>query len=153
LGRGIEAGATNDLAALPDRINKAGTMMKKIIFAGLALMIMTPALAQDTMEDGSMVVLPISAQQCNLPSAPPPIPEVPQKSDLLTAQKGVKKFQADMIVYRECINHEVLSEELSDGNRQAITNAHNYSVDMEERVAGMFNEAVRAYKANLAKDG
>ena len=126
--------------------------MKKIIFTGLALMIMTPALAQDTMEDGSMVVLPISAQQCNLPSAPPPIPEVPEKSDLLAAQKGVKKFQADMIVYRECINHEVLSEELSDGNRQAITNAHNYSVEMEERVAGMFNEAVRAYKANLAKD-
>ena len=126
--------------------------MKKIIFAGMALMMMTPALAQDTMEDGSMVVLPISAQQCNLPSAPPPIPEVPEKSDLLAAQKGVKKFQADMIVYRECINHEVMSEELSDGNRQAITNAHNYSVDMEERVAGMFNEAVRAYKANLAKD-
>jgi hypothetical protein len=24
-------------------------------------------------------------------------------------------------------------------------------VDMEERVAAMFNEAVRAYKANLAK--
>ena len=126
--------------------------MKKIIFAGMALMMMTPALAQDTMEDGSMVVLPISAQQCNLPSAPPPIPEVPEKSDLLAAQKGVKTFQADMIVYRECINHEVMSEELSDGNRQAITNAHNYSVDMEERVAGMFNEAVRAYKANLAKD-
>lgn len=126
--------------------------MKKIIFAGMALIIMTPALAQDTMEDGSMVVLPISAQQCNLPSAPPPIPEVPEKSDLLAAQKGVKKFQADMIVYRECINHDVMSDELSDGNRQAITNAHNYSVDMEERVAGMFNEAVRAYKANLAKD-
>lgn len=125
--------------------------MKKIIFAGLALMI-TPALAQDTMEDGSMVVLPISAQQCNLPAAPPPIPETPEKSDLLEAQKGVKQFQADMIVYRECINHDVMSDELSDGNRQAITNAHNYSVDMEERVAAMFNEAVRAYKANLAKD-
>ena len=124
--------------------------MKKIIFAGMALMMMTPALAQDTMEDGSMVVLPISAQQCNLPSAPPPIPEVPEKSDLLAAQKGVKKFQADMIVYRECINHEVMSEELSDGNRQAITNAHNYSVDMETRVATMFNEAVRAYKAAQA---
>jgi len=41
-----------------------------------------------------------------------------------------------------------LSKDLSDGNRQAITNAHNYSVDMEERVADMFNEAVRAYKKN-----
>ena len=116
------------------------------------LVAMTPAMAQEAMDDGSIVVLPIAAQQCNLTSAPAAIPEVPTKDDLLLAQKGVKKFQADMEVYRECINHEVLSEDLSDGNRQAITNAHNYSVEMEERVAGMFNEAVRAYKKNLAKD-
>lgn len=126
--------------------------MKRIIFTGLMLVAMAPAMAQETMSDGSMVVLPITAQQCNLASAPPPIPEVPIKEDLLLAQKGVKKFQGDMEAYRACINHDVLSDELSDGNRQAITNAHNYSVEMEERVAGMFNEAVRAYKANLAKD-
>ena len=126
--------------------------MKRIIFTGLMLVAMAPAMAQETMDDGSMVVLPIPAQQCNLPSAPAPIPEVPIKEDLLVAQKGVKKFQGDMEVYRACINHDALSEELSDGNRKAITNAHNYSVEMEERVAGMFNEAVRAYKANLAKD-
>ena len=126
--------------------------MKRIIFTGLMLVAMAPAMAQETMDDGSMVVLPIPAQQCNLPSAPAPIPEVPIKEDLLVAQKGVKKFQGDMEVYRACINHDALSEELSDGNRQAMTNAHNYSVEMEERVAGMFNEAVRAYKANLAKD-
>ena len=130
--------------------------MKKNILTGFALMVMSAAfapvvMAQEEMEDGSMVVLPITAQQCNLPSAPPPIPEAPEKSDLLLAQKGVKSFQAEMLKYRECINYEVLSKELSDGNRQAITNAHNYSVDMEERVAGMFNEAVRAYKENLAK--
>ncbi len=126
--------------------------MKKFIFAGLMLIVLTPAMAQEVMKDGSMVVLPIPAQQCNLPSAPPPIPEVPVYDDLIKAQKGVKAFQAKMETYRACINHDVLSDELSDGNRQAITNAHNYSVDMEERVAGMFNEAVRAYKANKAKD-
>ena len=130
--------------------------MKNIIFTGLAVIALSvgfvqSATAQD-MPDGSAVVLPIQSQQCNIPSAPPPIPEVPQKSDLLQAQKGVKRFQTEMIEYRECVNHDVLSEELTDGNRQAITNAHNYSVDMEERVAGMFNEAVRAYKANLPKD-
>ena len=116
------------------------------------LVALTPAMAQETMDDGSMVVLPIPAQQCNLPNAPPPIPEVPIKADLLAAQKGVKAFQTDMEVYRQCINKDESSEELSDGNRQAMTNAYNYSVDMEERVAGMFNEAVRAYKKNLAKD-
>ena len=126
--------------------------MKKIIFAGLMAAVLTPAMAQKVMNDGSTVVLPILTQQCNLPSAPPPLPEVPVYDDLMLAQKGVKTFQADMEKYRECLNHDVLSDELSDGNRQAITNAHNYSVDMEERVAGMFNEAVRAYKADKAKD-
>lgn len=126
--------------------------MNRIILTGLMMMALTPVMAREVMDDGSMVVLPITAQQCNLPSAPPPIPEVPVKQDLLLAQKGVKNFQAAMEEYRACVNHDVLSDELSDGNRQAITNAHNYSVDMEERVAAMFNEAVRAYKANLAKD-
>jgi len=112
------------------------------------LVAIAPAVAQEAMDDGSIVVLPIPAQQCNLPNAPPPIPEVPEKADLLQAQKGVKNFQTDMEEYRACVNHDALSDELSDGNRQAITNAHNYSVEMEERVATMFNEAVRAYKKN-----
>jgi hypothetical protein len=77
---------------------------------------------------------------------------VPVKDDLLKAQKGVKSFQADMIVYRECINKDAQSNELTDGNKVAITEAHNYSIDKEEKVAEMFNVAVRAYKANLAKD-
>ena len=126
--------------------------MKRVIFTGLVMMVSMAAMAQEVMEDGSKVVLPLEAQQCALPSAPPPIPEVPEKPDLLAAQKNVKQFQADMEVYRTCVNKDMNSDELSSGNRQAISNAHNYSVDMEERVAGMFNEAVRAYKANQAKN-
>ena len=124
--------------------------MKRTMFASLVLMVSMAAMAQEVMEDGSMVVLPLETQQCDLPSAPAPIPDVPEKSDLLAAQKNVKQFQADMEVYRTCLDKDADSEELSSGNRQAISNAHNYSVDMEERVAGMFNEAVRAYKANQA---
>jgi hypothetical protein len=131
-------------------------MMKKYIFAGLAIVALGSVIVQDALaqeiNDGSAVVLPIEAQQCKVPNAPPPIPEVPVKDDLLKAQKGVKTFQADMIVYRECINKDAQSNELTDGNKVAITNAHNYSIDMEERVAEMFNVAVRAYKANLAKE-
>ena len=123
-------------------------MMKRVIFAGLVLMVSIAAMAQDVMEDGSKVILPVEAQQCNLPSAPPPIPEIPEKSDLLAAQKNVKQFQADMEGYRACVNKDAENPEMSSGNRQAISNAHNYSVDMEERVATLFNEAVRAYKAN-----
>ena len=124
-------------------------MMKRIIFTGLVLMVSMIALAQEG-DDGSRVVLPIEAQACRLPSAPPPIPEVPVKEDLLKAQKMVKQFQADMAEYRACIDKDVDSEELTWGNQQAILSAHDYSVDMEERVAAMFNEALRAYKASIA---
>ena len=51
--------------------------MKSLIFASLALMVSTAAIAEEVMDDGSLVVLPVEAQQCDLPSAPPPIPETP----------------------------------------------------------------------------
>jgi len=126
-------------------------MMKKMIFAGLILMSSMAALAQDVMDDGSMVVLPLEAQACNLPSAPPPIPDPPLKEDLLKAQKLIKQFQGEMAEYRECVNKDMDSGELTKGNKMAIGNAHDYSVDMEERVANMFNDSLRTYKANLAK--
>ena len=56
-----------------------------------------------------------------------------------------------MEAYRTWINKDAESGELTQGNLMAISNAHDYSVGMEERVAEMFNEALRAYKAGLAK--
>ena len=127
--------------------------MKKIIFTALALMVSMTAMAQeDTLGDGSRVVLPLQAQACTLPSAPPPIPEIPVKEDLLKAQKYVKAFQADMAEYRACIDMDAGSAELSWGNQQAILRAHDYSVEMEERVAAMFNEALQVYKASKATE-
>ena len=126
--------------------------MIRVICASLVLMASMTAMAQSEMEDGSKVVLPVEAQQCALPSAPPPIPEAAIKEDLLKAQKNVKQFQADMEVYRTCINKDADSGELSTGNQLAISNAHNYSVEMEQRVADMFNEAVRAFKASQASN-
>jgi len=126
-------------------------MKKKILFAVLALTASMAATAQEVMEDGSKVVLPLEAQSCVLPTAPPPIPEVPTKDDMITAQKHVKQFQGDMENYRTCINKDVESGNLTKGNLLAIENAHNYSVDMETRVANLFNDALHAYKANMAK--
>ena len=125
--------------------------MKRIIFAGLILMTSMVAFAQDLMDDGSVVVLPLEAQACNLPSAPPPIPDPPIKEDLLKAKKLIKQFQADMELYRSCVNKDAESGELTKGNLMAIANAHDYSVDMEERVAAIFNDALKVYKASLAK--
>src|SRR5690554_544441 len=133
-------------------------ILKSFVSMAFGLVLVQGVFAQEVVGDGSTVVLPIESQSCNLPSAPAAIPEVPEKEDLLKAQTNVKNFQAAMIEYRDCINlykntDELFNDpELTDGNRQAITEAHNYSVDMEERVAAMFNEAVRAYKAGLSKD-
>ena len=133
-------------------------ILKSFVALAFGLVLVQGAFAQEVVGDGSTVVLPIESQSCNLPSAPPAIPDAPVKDDLLKAQQNVKDFQAAMIAYRECINLHKNNDELvndpdlTNGNRQAITEAHNYSVDMEERVADMFNEAVRAYKAGLSKD-
>jgi len=126
-------------------------MKKMILVAGLALTASMAALAQEVMEDGSKVVLPLEAQSCVLPTAPPPIPDPPTKDDMLTAQKHVKQFQVDMENYRTCINKDAQSGNLTQGNLLAIENAHNYSVDMETRVATLFNDALHSYKANVAK--
>jgi hypothetical protein len=122
-------------------------MMKKLILTGLALVFSMAASAQDGTDDGTRVVLPIETQQCKLPSAPPPIPEVPVKDELIAAQKQVKRFQGEVAEYRACLEKDQDSPDLTWGNQQAIANAYDYSVDMETRVADMFNEALRAYKA------
>ena len=49
-----------------------------------------------------------------------------------------------------CLEKDQDSPDLTWGNQQAIANAYDYSVDMETRVAEMFNEALRAYKAAQA---
>jgi hypothetical protein len=125
--------------------------MKRVIFTGLVLAASMTAVAQDVMQDGSKVVLPLEAQACNLPSAPPPIPDPPVKEELLKAKKLIAEFQEEMVVYRNCIEKDIETGELSQGNLQAISNAYDYSVGMEERVATMFNEALRAYKASIAE--
>ena len=101
------------------------------------------ALAQ---EDGSEIILPLEAQTCNLPSAPARIPEEPSYDDLVKAKDNVTEFQEALVVYRECLDGSE-ADDLTDGNRIALNQAHNYSVEMEERVAEQFNVAVRAYKA------
>jgi hypothetical protein len=133
--------------------------MRKIIFAGLIMMTSMAALAQDVMKDGSRVVLPIELQGCKVPNAPPPIPEAAAKEDLLKAKKLISAFQAEMLVYRTCMNVESEDKidaleddsELTQGNVNAILLAYDYSVTKEEQVAKAFNDALKVYKAGLAK--
>jgi hypothetical protein len=110
----------------------------------------TGALAQ---EDGSEVTLPLEAQTCNLPSAPPRIAEEATYDELAVAKSNVNTFQGELASYRECLDIASGSGELTDGNQIALTQAYNYSVEMEERIAEQFNVAVRAYKARQADEG
>jgi len=134
--------------------------MKRVILAVVVLMTSVVALAQeDTMEDGSRVILPVDLQSCKVPYATPPIPEHASKEDLLKAKKLIGEFQGEMLVYRTCLGVETEEKldglednaELTQGNVRAILNAYDYSVTKEEQVATAFNTALRAYKAGLAK--
>lgn len=124
--------------------------MKKLLpITVLALAASSAALAQD---DGSVVVLPVEAQTCDLPSAPPRIPEDANYDQLVTAKGNVSDFQASLGEYRACLEGAADPETLTDGNRIALNQAHNYSVEMEERVAEQFNAAVRSYKERQASE-
>lgn len=117
------------------------------LFAAAAgLFLVLPAAAQD----GSVVVLPLEAQTCDLPSAPPRIPADAEYDDLVQAKKNVNDFQAAMVLYRGCLDKAKAADTLSDGNQVALVEAHNYSVEMEERIAEQFNAAVRSYKERQA---
>jgi hypothetical protein len=104
-------------------------------------------------EDGSQIILPLEAQTCDLPAAPARIPDDASYDDLVAAKGRVSDFQSSLAVYRECLENAAPEEELTEGNRIALTQAHNYSVEMEERVAEAFNTAVRDYKAREAGGG
>ncbi len=109
--------------------------------------------AANAQEDGSQIILPVEAQTCDLPSAPPRIPEEATYDDLVAAKARVDEFQVALMDYRACLESAGDPEALTQGNQIALNQAHNYSVEMEERVAEQFNTAVRAYKARQEGDG
>ena len=99
------------------------------------------------------IVLPDDAQKCVLPASPDAIPEEASYDDLKKAKADVGAFQAKMEEFRSCLSDADENPDNTPGNKQAIVNSYNYSVEMEERVANRFNEAVRAYKERKAAEG
>lgn len=128
--------------------------MKQIMLpAMLALCLGSFLAAAQAQEDGSRIILPLEAQTCNLPAAPARIPEQASYDDLATAKGNLTRFQGALTSYRECLDAASDASDMTDGNRIALTQAYNQSVEMEERVAEHFNVAVRAYKARQADEG
>lgn len=124
-------------------MKNASLILSTALFFGAGTSI---ALAQEGADAADYeVVLPESAQACVLPVAPDAIPEDADRDTLLAAKEDVGTFQGEISSYRECLSRAEEGD-ITPGNKQAIVASYNYSVEMEERVAKRFNEAIRSYK-------
>lgn len=123
--------------------------MKYLVILSAAAFLAGNALAQDDSADYEQV-LPPDAQKCVLPASPDAIPEEATYDDLVDAKKQVAAFQEELNSYRDCLKAAEENEDNTPGNQAALVSSYNYTVEMEERVAARFNEAVRSYKERKA---
>jgi hypothetical protein len=122
-----------------------------LVLVAIALMINTAYAQEDQTE--LEVVLPDHAQKCVLPASPDKIPDEATLEELKLAKADVSEFQVKIGEFRACLQKAEEDPDNTPGNRQAIVASFNYSVEMEERVANRFNEAVREYKDRQAAAG
>ena len=78
------------------------------------------------------------------------------KDEMVTGQRGVKKFMADMEAYISCIEEEDKKvragieepDPIVEAQRdEMLIKKHNAAVEDMEKIAAQFNEEVRTYKA------
>jgi hypothetical protein len=123
----------------------------KYVLSMLAMVVFTaPVFAQDLSAPPSglvEIVVPDLAAACELSEPPAAIEEGVSYDALVAAQGDVKSFQSSAEAYRECLDGVRDAPDLTEGNEIALNALHDQSVDLEEQVAGRFNEAVKAYKA------
>ncbi len=125
--------------------------MTRIIVLLASVFLFTAVQAQSDADEYE-VVLPDDAQKCVLPVGSDLIPEDADIEQLKAAKAQIAEFQKDVLVFRECLDAAQENPTNTEGNKQAIVASFNYSVDMEERMAASFNEAIRSYKARNASD-
>ncbi len=123
--------------------------MKRVLIIVAAGFLFNSVQAQDDAEEYK-VVLPADAQKCILPASPDKIADEASYDQLKEAKAQIAAFQVDVEVFRECLKGAEDNPENTEGNKQAIISSFNYSVDMEERIAERFNEAIRSYKERNA---
>jgi hypothetical protein len=122
--------------------------VKRLFVLAAAAFLLNPVFAQEEPVDPAdlEVVLPDDAQKCVLPASPDAIPDEAGLEDLKVAKAQIAEFQGKMVTFRDCLSQADANPDNTTGNKAAIVNSYNYSVEMEERVANRFNEAVRSYK-------
>jgi hypothetical protein len=125
--------------------------VKRVFIIVAAGFLFSSVQAQDDSEEYE-VVLPPEAQKCVLPASPDKISDEATYDQLKEAKAQISTFQAAVQVFRECLKGAEDSPNNTEGNKQAIISSFNYSVDMEERIAERFNQAIRSYKKRNPSD-
>ena len=123
--------------------------MRQIFVLIAAVFLFNTVQAQDDTEE-YIEVLPEDAQKCVLPASPDAIPKEATYDDLKEAKAQIASFQVELEVFRDCLHVAEENPDITAGNKQAIVSSFNYSVDMEERIALRFNDAIRSYKERQA---
>ena len=91
--------------------------------------------------------------ECNYPKKNFDIPSGKKatEGEMIETQGKVKQFQADLAVYRTCLDDELdkVSTELESYEeiKRMSTQKHNASVEDEQKMADEWGEAVRAFKS------
>ena len=91
--------------------------------------------------------------ECNYPKKKFDIPSGKKASEaeMVETMSKVKQFQADLAVYRNCLDDEIakVSPELESYEEIERMNAQKYnaSVEDEQKMAEEWGEAVRAFKS------
>ena len=112
-----------------------------------------PAAAAATLLLG-LAALPLSARaDCTVPDAAVQIPDgsTATRDQMVAAQHEVKAYDTAVKSYGDCLQHELDAKLASGGNKQQLEaqydKLNNAEVDRLQRIAGKFNDELRAFKA------
>lgn len=102
---------------------------------------------------------------CDMPTKPTlPDGSKAEMAEMVAGQQAVKAYQKDLGSYRDCVNADIdkaekaMKEAKSEEEQATLKAEHaaavanfNKAVEMEEKVAGEFNLAIRAFNAKKKK--
>jgi hypothetical protein len=102
----------------------------------------------------SLLALPVSARaDCSAPAAAVQIPDgtTATRDQMVAAQRAVKAYDTAVKTYSDCLQHELDTQLAGGGNKQLLEaqydRLNNAEVDKLQKLAGKFNDELRAFKA------
>jgi hypothetical protein len=105
----------------------------------------------------SLLALPATARaDCSAPDAAVQIPNGSSatRDQMVAAQRAVKSYDTAVKTYADCLQHEMDAKLATGGNKQLLEaqydRLNNMEVDKLQKLAGKFNDELRAFKAKNA---